>query len=284
MATFTNQATLSYNNTITNSNVVTGEIVEVLSAAKSALRSTYRYGDSITYVLSLINSGATALTGINLSDNLGAYTLETLTLTPLTYVADSLRYYVNGVQQPAPTTVAGPPLTVTGITIPANGNAILVYEAAVNDYAPLTAGSVIENTAAISGDAISAPLTASASVTAENTAILSISKSICPETITENGQLTYTFVIQNTGNRAADATDNVIVTDTFNPILDPIAVTFNGIAWTSPANYAYDTATGLFQTVAGQITVPAASYSQDAATGQWTLDPGVAVLKVVGTV
>ena len=34
MATFTNQATLSYNNTTTTSNIVTGEIVEVLSATK----------------------------------------------------------------------------------------------------------------------------------------------------------------------------------------------------------------------------------------------------------
>ena len=34
MAIFTNQATLSYNNTTTTSNVVTGEIVEVLSATK----------------------------------------------------------------------------------------------------------------------------------------------------------------------------------------------------------------------------------------------------------
>ena len=37
MAIFTNQATLSYNNTTTTSNIVTGEIVEVLSAAKNAL-------------------------------------------------------------------------------------------------------------------------------------------------------------------------------------------------------------------------------------------------------
>lgn len=30
MATFTNQATLSYNNTVTRSNIVTGELVDIL--------------------------------------------------------------------------------------------------------------------------------------------------------------------------------------------------------------------------------------------------------------
>ena len=50
MAIFTNQATLSYNNTTTTSNIVTGEIVEVLSAAKNALDDDYRLNDVITYV------------------------------------------------------------------------------------------------------------------------------------------------------------------------------------------------------------------------------------------
>ena len=46
MAIFTNQATLSYNNTITTSNIVTGEVLEVLSAIKNSLDTQYRYGDT----------------------------------------------------------------------------------------------------------------------------------------------------------------------------------------------------------------------------------------------
>jgi len=42
--------------------------------------------------------------------------------------------------------------------------------------------------------------------------------------------------------------------------------------------------TGVFNTIAGQITVPAATYTQNPATGIWTLTPGVSVLKVTGTV
>ena len=37
MAQFTNQAQLSYNNSVANSNVGVGEILEVLSATKTAL-------------------------------------------------------------------------------------------------------------------------------------------------------------------------------------------------------------------------------------------------------
>ena len=60
MAIFTNQATLSYNNTTTTSNIVTGEIIEVLSAAKNAVDDEYRFGDTVTYVVSIVNTGTAA--------------------------------------------------------------------------------------------------------------------------------------------------------------------------------------------------------------------------------
>ena len=88
MATFTNQATLSYNGGSTNSNIITGEIIEVLTVSKTAVVDTYRTPDKITYVISLINSGTTTLTGLSLTDNLGAYTVGNTTVYPLTYIPD----------------------------------------------------------------------------------------------------------------------------------------------------------------------------------------------------
>ena len=41
MARFTNQAQLRYGNAVTNSNVAVGEILEVLSATKTAVKTTY---------------------------------------------------------------------------------------------------------------------------------------------------------------------------------------------------------------------------------------------------
>ena len=50
MATFYNQATLSYNDNVINSNIVTGEIVEVITATKTAVPTTYNIGDEIKLI------------------------------------------------------------------------------------------------------------------------------------------------------------------------------------------------------------------------------------------
>ena len=74
MATFTNQATLRYNGNVVNSNITTGELLEVLSATKTAVIDTYAQGSDITYVINIVNSGTITFTGISINDDLGAYT------------------------------------------------------------------------------------------------------------------------------------------------------------------------------------------------------------------
>lgn len=284
MPSFTNQATLSYNNITTNSNVVTGQLLEVLSATKTALVDTYSAQDVVTYVVSIRNSGTTALTDLTVTDDLGAYSFGGQTLYPLDYLPGSVRSFINGVLQPAPDATAEPPLVISGINIPAGGNAVLVYEVRVNQYAPLRQGSTISNTATITGCGVSTAVEACETITAESQPRLTISKSLCPAAIAENGQLTYTFVIQNSGSQPATAEDAVTVRDVFDPILEGLAVTFDGEAWVRGTNYTYDQATGRFSTIAGQVTVPAATYVQDPVTGQYTIQPGVAVLTAAGTV
>lgn len=284
MATFFNQATLSYNDTVTNSNIVTGELIEVLSASKTAVPATYSTGEPITYIISIVNSGAVPFTGLTVTDDLGAYAFGTGTLVPLTYIEDSVRYFVNGDLTTAPTVTAGEQLVISGISVPANGNAAIIYQARPNSFAPLGNDATITNTAVISGGGLSAPITVTETVTAENGADLTITKSLSPEVVTENGELTYTFVIQNTGSTPITVADNATVTDTFDPILSNITVTFNGTVWTEPANYTYNETTGVFTTVAGQITVPAATYVQDPVSGAWVIQPGVSTLRVTGTV
>ena len=57
MATFTNQATLTYNGGTASSNITTGELLEVLTATKTAVVPTYRSGRPITYLITLVNAG-----------------------------------------------------------------------------------------------------------------------------------------------------------------------------------------------------------------------------------
>ena len=281
MATFTNQATLTYNGRQTTSNITVGELLDVLTATKTAIDANYGADSVITYVVTLVNSGATALTGLTVSDNLGGYALGQTTVYPLTYVADSMRYYQNGALQAAPTIVAGPPMSVSGLTVPAGGNATLVYDARVNEYAPMNTLGSIQNTVTVTGAAIANPATAEETVAAALTPDLRISKGMCPTTVTENGQITYTFMIQNLGNTAA--AEGVVLSDTFNPALNNLTATLNGTALTAGTNYTYDAATGQFTTTAGVITVPAATYTQDATTGVWTTTPGMSTLVVTGT-
>ena len=287
MATFTNRATLSYNNSVTSSNIVTGEILEVLSVTKTAVVDTYRSNDTVTYVISIINSGTLPYNGIVLADDLGTYEVgdPAAAVTPLSYIEDSLLYYVNGALTATPAVTATPSsLTVSGINVPAGGNAILVYEVSVNEFAPLGTDDSVTNTVSVSGAGISTPITATETITPESSAFLTISKALSPSTVVENGQLTYTFVIQNYGNTEAVATDNAVVRDVFSPILDPISVEFNGALWTEGVHYNYDASTGVFESIAGQITVPAATYTQDPVTGVWNVEPGVSVLRITGTV
>ena len=91
------------------------------------------------------------------------------------------------------------------------------------------------------------------------------------------------FTIRNTGNTALTGQEGAVITDTFDPILNITGVTFNGTAWTSPEDYTYDAATGAFATVAGKLTVPEATFTQNA-DGSWTVTPGQSVLTVTGTV
>lgn len=284
MATFTNQATLSYNGGSTSSNIITGEIVEVLTVSKTAVTDTYRTPDKVSYVVSLVNSGTTTLTGLNLTDNLGAYAVENTTVYPLTYIPDSIRYYTNGTLMTAPTIGVTPPLTITGISVPAGGNATIIYETATNEFTPRGNEDSVINTVTVTGAGLANAATATATVSPVTAPDLSITKSVSPSVVAENGQITYTFLIENYGNTGASVSDNVIITDTFNPILTGITVTYNGSSWSAPGNYTYNETTGEFATVAGQITVPAATFTQDAATGIITATPGTATVTVTGTI
>ena len=282
MATFFNQATLRYNNTVTNSNIASGELVEVLSVTKTAVRDTYQVGEDITYAVSILNSGTVPFAGLTVTDDLGAYTVGTTTVTPLTYGEGSVRYYVNGVLQAAPAVVAGPPLQISGISVPAGGNALILYEAQVNAFAPPVVGGEVVNEVTLSGGIT--PVTATETVTARDAAALAVNKSITPAVVTDNSRVTYTLTLQNTGNTAVEATEDAVITDTFDPILTDLVVSFNGTALTEGTDYTYDETTGAFATLPGVIAVPAATYVQDPTTGEWTVTPGTSILTIVGTI
>ena len=278
MAIFTNQATLVYNGGSANSNIAIGEILEVLSADKTAVEGTYAPGELVTYVITIRNTGTAAFTNLTVTDDLGGGANA-----PLTYEPGTVLYFANGVLQAAPAVTAGAPLVFTGITVPGNGDAVLVYQARANGFADPSLEGFITNTVTITGGGLTAPITATETVNAAVGPDLSITKTITPAQVADNGRVTYTFLIQNNGNQAITAADAATVTDLFDPILTDLVVTLNGAALTEGTGYTYNAATGQFATLPGIVTVPAATFTQDA-TGVYTATPGLSTLTVTGTI
>ncbi len=278
MAIFTNQAQLTYNGRTILSNIAQGEIPEAYTFEKAALGDSYASGDTKTYVLTLQNTSGAALSGVTISDNLGEFGTVGATRRPLTYTGPIVAF-INGVEsgEITPTTTT-PNLTFTLPTVPAGGNAVVVYNTTVNNLAPLATGSTITNTATASGGGILNPITASDTITVTDEPLLGIQKTVSPTSITD-GVVTYTITIENYGN--TPSTDAVL-SDTFDPILGNIAVTLNGTTL-SPDNYTYSEDTGVFTTNAGVITVPVASYTTGA-DGAITVTPGTAVVTVRGNI
>ncbi len=282
MARFTNYATLTYSGGTTDSNTVTGELLETLSMTKTALPERYRPGDRVSFVVSMVNSGNLPLTNLTLTDQLGSYSLGSATLYPLAYEENSLRLFSNGVAQTPPAVASTAPLTITGITVPAGGNVQLIYQSTVTAFAPLGTEATVTNQVTATGG-ISNPVTASTTIGNASAVDLQVTKALSPTAVAENGQITYTFVIANRGSIPAGTADQAVLTDTFNPRLTNLTVTYNTAAWTAGVNYSYDAATGLFTTLPGQITVPAATYIQNT-DGTWSTTPGTATVTVTGTI
>ena len=190
MATFFNRATLTYGTNSISSNTVSGEILQTLTVTKTASNDVYALGDIITYAIALVNSGATNLTNLTLTDDLGRFAIdEDLSVTPLDYVLGSLLYYVNGVLQPTPPITTASPLSFSGISVPAGGDAVIIYNATPNEYAPLTTGSTIVNTVTISGNSALGDITAEETISVANAPLLSILKSLSPEAVTAVGSI-----------------------------------------------------------------------------------------------
>ena len=285
MAQITNQANLTFNyGNATGSaisNIATATLLDPLSAEKTSLGDTFRADDTITYVISVQNNGNNTVSGITVTDDLGAYTVGGIRVTPLTY-GNAAALYINGVFSSAITGT----VTENGVifTIPAlasNANALILYQAIVNDFAPLQQGGTITNSATVTAPTIANPITVTDTVTVEDYADITIQKEMSPDPVSDGDLLTYTFTITNTGNTEATG---VVLTDSFNPAPTSITVTVDG--QTVPAtSYTYEN--GVLTLPTGEdfpITVPAATITQDSATGNVTVTPGTLVITVTGTI
>lgn len=281
----TNQASINYQyngQTATAvSNVATATLTEALSAEKVSVEQVYRLGEELTFSASFANSSGAALTNVTVSDDLGSYQYGTSTLTPLTFVEPAI-LFVDGVfSGNIAGTVSESSVTFIIPTLASGSRAQIIYKAAVNNYAQLVEGSQIINTVSITANGMANPVTASNTVTVDNYADVTITKSMTPSSVTDGEALTYTFVINNYGN--AEAT-NIVLVDSFDPAPENIVVQVNGVTVPS-TDYSYTG--GVLTLPSGgtyTLSLPASTITQSIVDGLVTVTPSSLTVTVTGTI
>lgn len=285
--TITNRASLRYTyGAVTEtvaSNLASTVMNDPLSITKSSLETAYRAGASISYVITVANGSDLPLTNVTITDDLGTYEpSEGVSVTPLTYEGPA-QLYLDGVFS----TVLVPVITEDSVsfTIPSiapETNAMILYKATPNEYAPMVPDSEITNTASFVPGVQTAPIAASHTIPVEAYAEVTIEKEMSPNPITDGAQLVNTFTITNTGN--VEATD-LVLSDAFMTPLENLVIAIDGTV-ILPTEYSYTDGVLTLPADGAStvITVPAATFTQDETTGVVTSVPGVTVVTVRGTV
>lgn len=282
----TNQASVAYryNNRTASavSNIATAVLNEPLSVEKVSLESVYRAGDDITYVVTVTNSGTSALTGISVTDDLGTYTIGGGTATPLTYVGPAI-YFVDGVYAGNLTpTVGADGISFAIATLGTDSTVQIIYKAVANDTAPLVQGSQITNTVTTTAVGSNAPVSDNNVITVDNYADVTITKAMTPTGVVDGDALTYTFVVSNFGN--AEATE-IVLTDAFDPAPENITVQLNGTV-VPATDYTYENGvlTLPISPASTVLTLPPATITQDTTTGVVSIEPSTLTITVTGVI
>ncbi len=280
--TITNQARLNfqYNDQTGSvlSNIATAVLLDPVAVDKNSIESTYRPGDELTFIVSFVNSSASALTNVVVTDDLGTFDFGTGSVTPLDFV-ESAVYYVNGIYAGTLTPdVTDDSVSFTIASVAAGANVVIVYKAQVNDSAQFTVGSEITNTVTVTADGLTAEVSASNTVTADEYADVRITKTMVPSSIVDGSLITYEFDIFNYGNTEAT---NIVLTDQFDPAPTNITVQINGDT-IDPGLYTYVNGLLTLPTDVTTLSLPAAEFTQNPVTGEVTVVPSSVNITVTG--
>ena len=282
--TITNRANLRYTygavTETVSSNLASTVLNDPLTVTKSSLETAYRNGEDLTYVITLTNGSDVPLTNVTVDDDLGTYAVGGLEATPLTYNGPA-QLYMDGVFSRVLTpTVLNDSVSFTIPQMQPGQTATILYKATPNEYAPMTPGAAITNTASFAPTGSLQPVTDTHTIPVDSYADVTVDKEMTPNPITDGAALVNTFTITNTGN--VEATD-LVLTDTFMTPLSDVTVTIDG---TSVPTDGFSYEDGILTLPIGTqtLSVPAATFTQEASTGAVSIVPGVTTVVVTGNI
>lgn len=247
------------------SNVATTSLIEnySLQINKTTLNNSFRPGENLTYIISVTNTGTLPLFSVTINDNLGG------TPPVLDFVEGSASQNIDGtIVQIIPTSTT--PLVFTlSSPLEAGETATITYIAKVVTSLDDSVNSITNTASAIAhegsdtGVIVSADSTASVTVDKDNYALITVTKSVSDNEISEGEQFSYYLVLENSGNLPASG---ITVTDVLPSgfVISSITSESNGSIITFDATaYSVDSSTNTLtlpiQESGVVITVPAAS-------------------------
>lgn len=293
MAEIRNQAKISFDySTITGaealSNIALAELRGPLVGGKNAVQTSYQLSKPIDYVLELTNNGATTLSGVRISDNLGRYTFPAgsgSTVVPLSYVTGTAYYLLDGLYQNTIAPATTDPLAFNVGNLASGSTVTICFKATLTQYAPLAVGSTIRNTTTFTATGIAEPVTDTHTITVGEYADVTIFKAMTPNPVMDNGTITYTFTLTNSGNSDAE---NIELDDKFTPIPSLTSARVGTFAVDLATDVIFDAATGDFSLRShdsgAPIVLPAASIAQSPTTGVVTVTPSTIAITIIATI
>ncbi|MBQ2663903.1 MAG: DUF11 domain-containing protein [Clostridia bacterium] len=271
-----NRASISYNGSgVVLSNQTNTTLIDqyTVELTKTPVVDTVIAGGDAVYVISLANTGAGALDGATLTDNLGG------TENQLSYVDGSAQFYMNGelVTGTATPDADGVVFGYADTIIPGD-NLLVIYAASVG----IAQTGTITNT--VTADVPTAEQTqriivaqASATITITPVANVSIFKAASADTVQIGDTLTYTFTLMNTGSEAAE---NINFTDALPEQFNVTSVSYTVDGTETPiadTDYTIEAPNTLIipaDSSTLEIDIPAATEE----------GPGITTITVTGTI
>ena len=200
-----------------------------LQADLFCLSHSYSPGELLTYIVTLRNRGTSPLCSLEITDNLGAWAPQGVSLHPRSYEGP-LRLYVEGcfVSCISPACISGETAVFSILYLAPGAEAALVYRMRVTEKAPLAAGSEITSTVGISAENLPETITASHTIPVRAFAPLQIEKSVfSPKTGDGAGRYKHVYTLYNPGLQPVE---RAVITDDIGASWDTriISVFLNG--------------------------------------------------------